>query len=350
MPVPPIHLNRIVIPVVFLVLITSASAGAQTVDPQLVELRRQLAVSYLEPGPHMALAKYYLQKGERLQAFYLLEYARRRRFREEEFDAAFQKAFGKRNQVDSQQAVDTFDKGVELQRAGDLKQAAEYFAKAAELSPHSVKMQSFVGRYFFKERRDDLRALEFYLNAYFLDPHAYETEFVESRIRFINYGEAKLRYGLLARKDTPLEEILKERNPTVVVVALERVSQEWNPANLKSLLQAMTHDDEDVRWLATDAIRKNVDRSFDDTLKALLRDTDLRVRGLAAYIAVHRWKEQSFDTLKDMLREDAQLLRFDAVSALAMEGGVEGKRILRVRRPYENHPELRRLIDKALRP
>lgn len=337
----------------WLLLLIAASCQAvsatQATDPQLIQLRLQLANSYLEPAAHMALAKYYWQKGERLQAFYISEYARRQRFPEAQFNAAFQKTFGgRRAQTDSKEAIAAFDKAAELIDAGDRQQAAEYFIRAAELAPGSVKIQSWVGRFFFKAQRDDLRALEFYLNAYFLDPHAYETEFVESRIRTINYGEAKLRYGLLEQKHTPLEEILKERNPTVVVLAMGRVLEEWKPENVKYVVQALAHDDEDVRWLAMEAIRKNVDRSFDENLKALLRDSDLRVRGLAAYIAVRLWKQQSFETLKDMLREEAQLLRFDALSALAMEGGKEGRQIIVARRRFETHPELRRLFDKAI--
>src|SRR3712207_5630311 len=41
----------------------------------------------------MALAKYLRDRGERLAAFWVLESARRERFEEEEFDAAFKKYF-----------------------------------------------------------------------------------------------------------------------------------------------------------------------------------------------------------------------------------------------------------------
>ena len=336
---------------VCLILVAAAPRVAKPPDPQLVKLRHQLALSYMEPAPHMALAKYFWQKGDRLQAFYLLEYARRGLFPESEFNAAFASAFGGRGgDRESNQAIGLFNKAVDLQRAGETKQAEELYLKAAELAPRSVKIQSWVGRYFFKERRDDLRALPFYLNAYFLDPHAYESEFVESRIRSINYDEATLRYRLLGRQDASLEEILREPNPTVIVIALGNLTDDWQPAYLKPLLGAMAHDDEEVRWLATEAIRKHVDRSFDDVLKTLLQDDDLRIRGLAAYISVHLWKQQSLELLRRMLSDEAQLLRFDAVSALAREGGNEGRRILVARRRFETHPRLRRMIDDALRP
>ena len=334
---------------VFLVLIAFESVPAQGTDPRLLQLRYQLAMGYVDPGPHMALAKYFWQKGDRLQAFLLLEYARRTRFPEAQFNQAFQKEFGgPRGQ--SKQGEVAFNKAIELQRAGDTKQAEEYFVKAAELSPNSVQIQSWVGRFFFKVKKNDQRALQFYLNAYFLDPHAYETEFVESRIRTINFDEASLRYRLLMQQGASLEEILKHPNPTVSVLALEYVSGAWQPTYIKPLLAQMSHDDELVRWLATEAIFKNVDRSFDETLKALLRHDDLRIRGLALYMAAHLWKQQSFDLLRTMLREDAQLLRFDAIASLAKEGGSEGRRILLARRSVEPHPALREWIDISLGP
>jgi len=335
--------------VVLLLLFSARVSVAQQADPQLVQLRRQLALRYMEPEPHVALAKYYWQKGDRLQAFYILEHARRSRFVEAEFNQAFQMQFGgPRSKTVSKPTEVLMNKAIELERAGDTKGAEDYFVKAAEQSPNSVEIQSWVGRYFFKSRRDNLRALPFYLNAYFLNPHAYETEFVESRIRAINYEEATLRYRLLSQKDVSLEEILKEPNPTVVVLALMQAVENWQAAYLKPILSAMAHDDEDVRWLCTEALKKNVGTSFDENLNALLHDSDLRIRGLAAYIAAHLWKQRSFVELRKMLSDEAQLLRFDAISALVMEGGNEGRKILIAHRPRESNPALRKMLDKEL--
>ena len=340
--------HRKLILVALLMLVSAGSSAAQTDDPQLVQLRRQLALRYMEPASHLLLGKYYLQKGDRLQAFYILEYARRT-FPEAQFNQAFQMHFGgPRSKTVSRTAEVLMNKAIELERAGDSKGAEDYFIKAAEQAAGSVEIQSWVGRYFFKTRGDNLRALPFYLNAYFLNPHAYETEFVESRIRTINYEEATLRYRQLAQKDVPLEEILKEHNPTVLVLALEQVTENWQPAYLKPVLSAMAHDDEQVRWLCTEALQKHVDQSFDQDLKVLLQHRDLRIRGLAAYVAAHLWKQRSLDLLRNMLNDEAQLLRFDAISSLARDGGNEGRKILIARRPRETNPELRKLIDQAI--
>jgi hypothetical protein len=66
---------------------------------------------------------------------------------------------------------------------------------------------------------------------------------------------------------------------------------------------------------------------------------------LAAYLAVHLWKQESFAFMRKMLREESQLLRFDALSALIIEGGFEGRRIVVEHRAGENNPTLQRMID-----
>jgi HEAT repeat protein len=217
------------------------------------------------------------------------------------------------------------------------------------MSPSSVFIQSWVGRFFYKVKKDEPRALGFYLNAYFLDPHAYESEFVESRIQKINGALAEAEFERQTKSGVPLAKILEDANPMIVTFAVERLAEKWEPAHLKTYLELMGHDDGGVRWYATMAIAGNVDRSFDETLKSLLRDNDLRKRGLAAYIAVPLWKQESFDTMRSLLREESQLLRFDAISALIMGGGPEGRKIVLEHLPREPHPKLKKLIESAMK-
>jgi len=73
-------------PVALLIALISQSPLAQAQDLTLNQLRANFAMRFLEPAPHMALAKYYLDHGNRLQAFYILEVARRSRFEEPVFN------------------------------------------------------------------------------------------------------------------------------------------------------------------------------------------------------------------------------------------------------------------------
>ncbi len=70
-------------------LLVAQSPLARAQDPTLDQLRVDFAMRYLEPPPHMALAKYYLAHDNRLLAFDILEAARRGRFEESVFNRAF---------------------------------------------------------------------------------------------------------------------------------------------------------------------------------------------------------------------------------------------------------------------
>ncbi len=229
----------------------------------------------------------------------------------------------------------------------NLKEAERLYLKAAELAPDSSEVQTWVGRFFFKAKPDDRRALEHYLRAYLLDPHAYETEFVESRIPVLAERLAAARLSALLKSGAPLTSAVEDPDPYVVMAALGEMEKAWKPEYTQALVNLMAHDDGGVRWKATELLKEKADASFDPTLKTLLQDKDLRRRGLAAYVAVHRWKSASFDPMRQMLREEAQLLRFDAVSALMMEGGPEGRRIAFEHAAREPHPWLKKLIETA---
>src|SRR5262245_52357932 len=59
----------------------------------LAQIQNDFAMKYLEPEPHIALTKYYLARGDRRAAFFVLEEARRSILEEAVFDRAFQVAF-----------------------------------------------------------------------------------------------------------------------------------------------------------------------------------------------------------------------------------------------------------------
>jgi tetratricopeptide (TPR) repeat protein len=430
----------------------------------LEQLRQDYAVGFLDPAPHMALAKYFRDHGNRLQAFYILEAARRTRFEQEEFNAAFKTYFLGEEPFDNSKEAeakllaqlsrdpashDTLFKLADIyisrddwpkakeylgklialhpenfedtkalaevyQREGNearaqkilhewarkypetsdayririadvpeqeadkakaligealkkfpqeadfpfylagiylrehrTKEAEPLYVKAAELAPDSAYVQAWVGRFFFKAEEDASRALEYYLSAYLLDPDAYETEYVESRIPGIAGHLAAPRLQELLKQGVPLAQIAEDPDPALAHLALDEMEKNWRPDYLKALVEIMTHDDGGVRWRATELLKSKVDRSFDETLRALLQDKDLRRRGLAAYLAVHLWKQASFDLMRKMLQEDAQLLRFDAASALTLEGGPEGRQIAFEHRLREPHPRLKKLLETA---
>lgn len=436
------------------------SAVAQT-PSDLAKLQTEFAINYLEPEPHMALAKYYLARGDRREAFFILETARRGILEESVFDHAFQVAFedfdnsktgeekliaelaqnpnsadlqfkladvyisrsdyAKAKQIlvpgikehaedyrftaglagilqiegkpeearrllqqyaarypeseegyvlrvdalhetNAQRARNLLEQGVAkypnsgdlvfrlaaiIQENRDLAKAEALFERAASLAPKSVRIQSWVGRFFFKVRDNSNKALPYYLNAYFLSPHAYETEYVESRIRNIYFAQTQSAFQKDLSAKKPLVELLNNPNPGVVSMALAGLEQEWKLNYVPVVTALMGHENQGVRWDATQLLKKKVDGSFDPALRNLLKHSDLRVRGLAAYIAVHRWKTASFGLMDELLSDRAQLLRFDALSALIMEGGEEGKLRALAHAAKETHPTLKKILDRT---
>jgi tetratricopeptide (TPR) repeat protein len=74
-------------------LLMFAGDGPKTKGPTVAELQRVYAMEHFDPEPHMALAKFYHDRGNRLLAYYILETARRTRFEAKTFDAAFDTTF-----------------------------------------------------------------------------------------------------------------------------------------------------------------------------------------------------------------------------------------------------------------
>jgi Tfp pilus assembly protein PilF len=427
----------------------------------LAKLQNDFAMRYFEPEPQMALTKYFLERGDRREAFFTLETARLSILEEPVFDHAFQVAFegfdnskdaetrlqselardphsadlqfrladvyishrdyskarpllqqglaehgedlrftlglseilriegkeqdadrmiaeyikkypqsseaylfraGAFGQSDVRKARQELEAGItkypedgELwfklaalkQGMGELDKAESDFIKAASLAPKSVNIQSWVGRFFFKVRNNGEKALPYYLNAYFLSPHAYETEYVESRLRNIYSAQAQSAFQAQLNAKKTLIELINDPNPMVVSLALEKLETAWQPSYVGALVGLMGHEDGGVRWAATQLLKTKVDSSFDPALSSLLKDKDLRKRGLAAYIAVYRWKKASFPIMKQMLAEESQLLRFDAISALMMEGGEDGRKVVLEYAPRETNPTLKKILEAA---
>lgn len=346
---PPKNLIIKISALVFLIF-AAISVFPQNVAPRLEALRRQFAVSYLKPEAHFALAQYYIEKGNQVQAFHIMEYARRYRFREQEFDAAFLKFFGDNSAEPDLKAKTAFENAYKLLEQKKTDEAEQSFLTAAALAPRSSFIQAWVGRFYYKVKQNKDEALKYYFKAYFLDPHAYETEFVESRIRNMTFDAAGLRFAELVKNNKPLSEIAADENPLIVGFAVVQMPKQWKKEYVESLLKCLENDDSIVRWTAFSALFQNAGASAAELIAVLLADTDRRKRGLAAYAMIEFQKEKSYDALKKMLGDDVELIRFDALSALALHGGAKGLEILRQHRQTETSSALKELIDRALNP
>lgn len=337
----------------FLLLLICVCLGSavrlRSQEPKLVELRNQFARKYLQPDAHFALAKYYLDNGDYLQAFSIVEYARRNRFEEKDFDAAYIAFFGDPMPEPPAEAKNAFFAGSKLVTEGKYDEAEADFLKANKIYDRSFFINAWIGRFYYKTKSDSSRALPFYFKAYFLYPHAYETEYAESRIRAISIPDAENSFKASLNSGKTLPELAHSKNPLIVSLAIENMARSWKPEYVQVMREAMSNDDDLVRWSAFATLQKYAGASLDKIVDGMLSDTDMRKRGLAAYAIVERPGAAKFTILRKLLGDTAELVRFDAASALALKGGSEAKQILREHQPIEQQPRLKALIDFSLK-
>ena len=460
-------ISRIPIFLIFVLFVSTATSQAlPAVDPELVRLRQEFAARFLEPGPHMQLAKYYRVKGNPLQAFYILEHARRYRFDQETFDAAYLLHFGGFAPLDNspteeakylqlrkgspndpkiahhladiyisraeyakgepyllashkndpmnfgtlqaleelysrletpekgKKLIEAFERdhptsagayilrinrilftdtanartlanealakypdeghfhyalGVLAEKANRLDEAESLYRKATELDKNSQRYHATMARFLRVHRKDDKRAIEYYLNVYFLDPHAHFDGHAEAKVAGLN-GDAseELVERAIGDGKNP-EQLLDDPNPVIAGIAMIKYGAKWDGTKAERFLRLLRHDDPNVRWGAMLALTEEEGRNLDGRLKSLLVDPDARVRGLAAYMAVKLWKNDSFPEIRKLFDEDSQILRFDAVSALMLHGGPEGRQLVIEHRKKERNIYLNELIDASLK-
>ncbi len=318
-------------------------------DARLTELRKAFALRYLQPDAHFALAKYYLDRGDHVQAFFIIEYARRYRFEEKDFDEAYMKFFGDPMPEPPKEAKDLFETANKLWSQQKYDEAETFLQKANSRYDKSFFMNVWIGRFYYKVRKDTSRALPYYFKAYFLYPHAYETEYAEYRIRAITAADAEVSFNTSLARGKSLSNLSRDQNPLIVNAAIREMGKNWKPEYLNVILDAMGNDDSLVRWNAFITLHKFAGTERGRIVDELLSSDDLRKRGLAAYAIVEQNGQDKFSILKKLLADPAELVRFDAVSALALNGGVTGKQILTEHQRIERQPRLKALIDKALK-
>jgi tetratricopeptide (TPR) repeat protein len=247
-------------------------------------------------------------------------------------------------------AVLHYDRGALLHQANDLEGTEKEFKRAAELAPDSAMIQGWMARFYLKSKEDQPRAFDHYLNAYFLDPDFYDTEYAEGRITKLanQLSQAVLEKG--PPKEDKSDPLFDELRPAVLGLVLDALKGEWDQEALPTVVGMLHEDDEQNRWNAMQLIAQHADAGFDKQLAQLLEDSDLRARGMAGYIAVKRWHERALPTIQKWLEDPAVLVRFDAISALAMDGGSSGREIVQRYMQSGKEPDahLKEIIPKIL--
>lgn len=247
-------------------------------------------------------------------------------------------------------AVLHYDHAALLHKTGDAKTAELEFKRAGELEPNSALIEGWMARFYLKSMNDEPRAFDHYLKAYFLDPDFYDSEFAEQRILKLARGLAVKALEKGAPPEGQRDTLLEELRPAVMGQVLEALEHSWDPEALSMVVDMLHEDDEQNRWNAMQLVAQHGGPGFDKKLTQLLDDPDERTRGMAGYIAVKRWNKRAFPILEKRLDDPAVLIRFDAISALAMDGGNAGREIVQryAQSGKEQDSHLREIIPKIL--
>ena len=146
--------TRICYFVLIIAVFLAVADQSRAQDLKLVELRKNFGMRYLQPDAHFALANYYIEKGNFVQAFFILEYARRYRFEEKDFDSEYFKFFRDPMPEPPANAKNAFSMAMKLATEQKYDEAEVYFLKASKIYDKSFAINIWTGRFYFKARSD----------------------------------------------------------------------------------------------------------------------------------------------------------------------------------------------------
>lgn len=216
-----------------------------------------------------------------------------------------------------------------LYDAGRRKQAAPHMRRAVEserkATVKSAQLLAAAGILFASsDVQDNEFASDALVDSYFVDPHGYFSfEYTEARIRKLRWEMALAE--IRDSKLTTLQQI-RHTDPVVVGQGLAAAAEGFDPAWIEDVISAMSDDDPGNRWNATYVLLKNIDSLSDDRLNKLLKSDDLRVQGMALYLVAKKWPDRAVSIISRRLADDAQLIRYDALSnllSLKSDGALE---------------------------
>ncbi|HEX8618288.1 MAG TPA: hypothetical protein VF911_11940 [Thermoanaerobaculia bacterium] len=145
---------------------------------------------------------------------------------------------------------------------------------------------------------------------------------------------------------------LLQRDGWAAGAALMQLGGSWNPERQSEVIAFLRHDDGSVRWGAQEILAEHAGPKLDGALEQLLTDADARVRGLALYLAVKNWGPRGINAAKSALASPQELVRYDALSALLLHGGHEGKAAVDAYRASAKEPSaaLKEWLDAVSKP
>lgn len=329
------------------------AATLESSDVRL-KLRNETATNYSNPESHLKLARYHFDSGNKVQAFYIAEYARKM-FGDEEFEPAFQKIASVKllasQEFDNEEKFNEYcqshpesfeayiqDLGKKLEKSNSVQNQInddQLIEKALSTFPQHYLLEAMAAKYYLKTRKNEEKALPLYIDLYFHNPHFYDWEYAEFRIKQITSSLKSNWYESRQKSKIPLIQIVEEeRNPRVLDVILHEAREKWNPSMVQIMLKMLDNDDPSVQSIALHILLEHPDDlSNTNEIRAMITGNDYVRRSIAAFIVVKCLGRNEFSLLKDNLDSGIELVQLDTIQALSMMGGETGREYLREHKP-----------------
>ncbi len=184
---------------------------------------------------------------------------------------------------------------------------------------------SFASRWLLKKANDEQNARYYYLRDYFADPHYYDGEYAEYRIKMISSKtkNAEIEAALTAA-DGNLKAVIekyKYANPRILDVCLEQAKAGAKIHDAAPLFfAALQSPDMYVQSKAIKYMRDDCDLAVHaPEVRAMLVSPDLMRRSIAALLVSKALpRSEALAELKKLSESDSELIRLDAASALRM--------------------------------
>ncbi len=313
-----------------------------------LELRNQTAIHYTDPESHLKLARYHYDKGHKVQAFYISEHVRKV-FGDEAFEPAFNKVAAvklkKSIEFKNEQEYNQYCKEnpnsfeafmLDFEENLTHRDNDKIVEDALVKYPNHYVLKAIAAKYYLKVAENEEKALPLYIDLYFDNPHFYDWEYAEFRIKQLTSSLKETWFEETVTQGEPLIDIVaKESNPRILDILIVQSRSKWDDSLTPVMLEILKNDDPTLQSQALHTLLKNPEslEGSEEILK-LVKSEDLVVRAISSFLIVKCFGRDSYHLLLGNLNSGIELIQLDTIQALAFMGGEDGKRFLK-----ENKPE-----------
>lgn len=350
------------------VLLSARGDGAEQdqVSDKHLTLRNNTAIHYFEPESHLKLARYHYDLGHKIQAFYICEYARKV-FGDENFDQVFEKVASVKMtgspQFEDEAEFSTYCQAhpgspesyawglgeklkIPMMAAGG---ADNLIQEAFSKYPQHLIMKSMAARYYLKAQKDEEKALPLYIDLYFHDPHFYDGEFAEGRVKQISSAKKALWWSERIKSGVPFAQLCKaEDNPRVFDVATDYARKQWDKSMAQGMINLLDNDDPSVQASALHTLLAHPDDFEGEVIRGMLKEKDYIKRAMASFLVVKVLGEAEYALLKDNLDCGIDLVQLDTIQALGQMGGPKGVAFLKSHPPAKASDRMKEMWQAAI--